>query len=314
MMRKLTLLTIGTALVDVLANASDEFLGKHNLEKGATNFVSRPQLEKIQKQIEGSVVARLPGDNSRNTCEGVRFLGGTAAYASTVADDDDGMFFEESLKKTGVADLLEKKQGRTGKIIALMSPDGERTFAADLGVSVDYEGDAPELAGDAFFAHATSITLLSKGSVSTSARRLLQKAREKKTNVSISLESPPMIRENREELFEELERGCDVLFANEDELEALTGGRSINDAKKLSGLVKVFFLKKGKFGSVVFDRGSVEEVPALAAKLVDSTGAGDYYAAGALWALSNGVNGLAAAQQGTTLATRIVQRVGASLI
>lgn len=303
---------IGTAVVDYFARSTDDFLGKNGLIKGATNFIPREDLDELHARISGSVFSRYPGDNARNVCEGVSFLGGRAAYASCVGSDRDGEFFEDSLRTQGISSFLEKKPGRTGKIIVFITPDSQRTFAADLGNSVEYSTLPAEGIRNSSFLYLTSITLLKKGNISRSARKAMQYAREEGIRVSISLENPPMVRENRKYLLKIISES-DVLFANEDELWVLTGSKGEAGARVLAEAVPILCLKMGGSGSIIFSGGERYKIPAYPAKVVDTTGAGDFYAAGVLFDLSRGRPAEEAGHQGAKLAARVIETFGATL-
>jgi len=301
---------IGTALVDYFIKSNEDLLAKNGLIKGATNFVPRKKLDELHAELSDSVFACLPGDNARNVCEGVCFLGGKSAYASSIAEE--GKIFEYSLRAQHIDSLLDPRPGRTGKIIAFITPDRERTFAVDLGNSRDY--DVLPTAGikDTNFLYITSITLLEKGGISKNARDAMGFAKENGARISISLESPPMINKNKDELRKIISH-ADVLFANEEELEALVGSREDEAARILAEDIDTVCLKKGEKGSVIFSRGERSPIPCYSVKVVDTTGAGDFYAAGILFGLSREKSVEEAGHIGAKLAGKVVGRFGATL-
>ena len=303
---------IGTALVDYFIKSNEDLLAKNGLIKGATNFVPRKKLDELHAELSDSVFACLPGDNARNVCEGVCFLGGKSAYASSIAEDEEGRIFECSLRAQHIDSFLEKRPGRTGKIIAFITPDRERTFAVDLGNSRDY--DVLPTAGikDTNFLYITSITLLEKGGISKNARDAMGFTKENGVRISISLESPPMINKNKDELRKIISH-ADVLFANEEELEALVGSREDEAARILAEDIDTVCLKKGEKGSVIFSRGERSPIPCYSVKVVDTTGAGDFYAAGILFGLSREKSVEEAGHIGAKLAGKVVGRFGATL-
>jgi len=311
-MPKYDVFGIGTALVDYFCRTTDSFLKKNGLIKGASNFVSREKLDEIHSRLSDSIFARHPGDNARNTCEGVAYLGGKAAYAGRVAGDEDGKFFEDSLHRQNIASFLERGPGRTGKIIALITRDGQRTFAVDLGNGKDYCGLPATGIKNSTFLYLTSITLFSEGSVARSARDAMDIAAASGVRLSISLESPPLVAQNRERIWKILTR-TQVLFANEEELKALTGSSDEKTARALASEVDIFCLKKGDRGSSIFSKGEEFSIPAYPAKVVDTTGAGDFYAAGVLFGLSRGKSLDESGHLGAMLAGKIVEKFGATL-
>ncbi|MGC8816998.1 MAG: adenosine kinase [Candidatus Hadarchaeum sp.] len=311
-MPKYDVFGIGTALVDYFCRTTDGFLEKNGLIKGASNFVSREKLEKIQSRLADSIFARFPGDNARNTCEGVVYLGGKAAYAGRIADDEEGRIFEESLRRHGITSFLEKGPGRTGKIIALITRDGQRTFAVDLGNGKDYSGLPAHGIKNSSFLYLTSITLFTDGAVARSARDAMDVAEGNGIRIAISLESPPLVEEKKERIWKIVSH-ADVLFTNEEELTALTGSSDEKAARELAERVDIVCLKKGKNGSSIFTKGEEFHIPAFPANVVDTTGAGDFYAAGVLFGLSRGKSLKEAGLIGAGVAQKVVEKFGATL-
>lgn len=311
-MPKYDIFGIGTALVDYFCRTTDSFLEKNGLIKGASNFVSREKLDEIQARLADSIFARFPGDNARNTCEGVTHLGGRSAYAGRIAEDADGIFFEESLRKQNITSFLEKSPGRTGKIIALITRDGQRTFAVELGNGKDYSGFPVTGIKNSSFLYLTSITLFTDGTVSRSARDAMDVAEGNGVRISISLESPPLVKEKKERLWKIVAR-ADVLFTNEEELKALTGSSDEKAAKELTKEIDIVCLKKGERGSSIFTEAEEFHIPALPANVVDTTGAGDFYAAGVLFGLSRGKSIRESGLLGAQLAKKVVEKFGATL-
>jgi sugar/nucleoside kinase (ribokinase family) len=298
--------------MDYFTRSTDDFLKKNDLIKGATNFVSREKLDKLHAELSDSLFTCFPGDNARNVCEGVSFLGGKSAYASRIAEDKEGEIFENSLRDQNIGSFLEKKPGNTGKIIAFITPDFQRTFAADLGNSIEYDALPAKGIKNSNFLYLTSITLLKKGRISKRARDAMKFAKENGARISISLENPPMVKENRDDLSNIIPRS-DVLFANEEELKALVGSKDEKAARMLAENIPVVCLKKGKNGSIIFSRSERFVIPVYPAKVVDTTGAGDFYAAGVLFGLSRGESAETAGHQGARLAAKVIEKFGATL-
>ncbi len=310
--KKYDVFGIGTALVDYFVKSDENFLAKNGLVKGASNFIPRKKLDELHAKLSGSIFACLSGDNARNTCEGVCFLGGKSAYASNIAEDEEGRIFEGNLRAQHIDSFLEKKEGNTGKILAFITPDRERTFAVDLGNSREYDSLPAEGIKNSDFLHLTSITLLEKGRLAKSTHDAIEFAKKNNVRVSLSLESPPMINKNKDELRKVIPR-ADILFANEEELEALVGSKKDEAALDLAEEIDTVCLKKGENGSVIFSRGERFQIPAYSVKVVDTTGAGDFYAAGVLFGLSRGKSVEEAGHIGAKLAGKVVERFGATL-
>jgi len=344
-------LAIGTPVVDVFARVPDSFLEKNGLRKGSTNFIPREKLDALEAKLGKEAFHRYPGDNARNICETLARLktkfafsgkdranedanvhvgadvragnagragsergasgwsnGGAVrvAFAGRVGNDKDATLIGESLSKFGAATLLEKSAKMTGQILCLITPDAQRTFAADLAQS---EGYSPPGLPKARFVFATTITLLSKGGIGAFSRGWIALERERGAKVAISLESPKMIAERRGEVFALL-RKADYVFLNEEELAALGIGED-----GLGSMGAVVFLKKGAKGSVVFAPGQKPAgiVAEKQGRIIDTTGAGDAYAAGALYSLIRGEGPIRAAKAGSKTGAAAISTFGASL-
>lgn len=305
--------SIGTALVDCFVEVDEEFLRANNLVKGATNFAEEETLGELYEKAMGKIIAKLPGDNGRNVCEGICFLGGRAAYAGNVGDDEGGDFFINGLSERGITSFVNVEEGSTGRIIAFITPDKQRTFAANLGNGVEYAELEEEAIADSEFLFVTSITLLCKGETGESAFDAVEFAKENDVRVAFSLESPPMIEENKEELLEVIARDVEVLFANQEEVRALMGGVEEFELRKLAACVPIFCFKEGEKGSRIFSRNQMYSIPSIPTNVVDTTGAGDYYAAGFLKGLCEERALVEAGMKGAELASKAISRFGASL-
>jgi sugar/nucleoside kinase (ribokinase family) len=313
-MQKYDILSLGTAVVDYFVRVDDEFLRRHKLEKGATNFMGSKKLDAFFAPLMRKVILRAAGDNGRNTCEGIARIGGRAAYASNIGSDDDGSFFALSLKESGVRSLLVEAKGRTGRIITLVTPDKERTFAADLGCTLDYEEAPKKEIGRSEFFYVTSITSVGKHKTARAAIEGMKCAKEKGVKIAFGLESPLLVRENRDALKRIIGEYADVLFANENELIALFGKMGLEKlAYKAGRLCGLCFVKLGERGSLVVDGEETYLIPPYRVKVVDTTGAGDFYASGVLYGLTHGYSVEKSGNLGNYIASRVIGRFGARM-
>lgn len=306
------LFAVGTPVVDLFAKADEELLLKLGITKGATNYFPEKKLSSIERNLGRRIRYRYAGDNARNVCEGFSALGGFCGYQGAVGNDNTGEYVSANLRECGIADFLEKKKGSTGKIIALVTPDGQRTFCADLGITTDCESRQWIALENSRMFFISSITLVKETPVAKLGAEYLENCRKTKRAVAIALESPPMVEENRLFFRMIVKKYADFLFMNEDEAEALLGFGA--ERKLLSLKPKIpIFLKKGKKGSSVIFEKRTFPVPALDAKVIDTTGAGDAYTAGVLYGLARGYSPQGSAKIGCMLATKVVGKIGAGI-
>jgi sugar/nucleoside kinase (ribokinase family) len=307
------LLALGTPVIDSFAKADDKTLKSLKLKKGATNHVDAKRLSAIERKFAGKIFYKYPGDNARNVCEGVAALGGFAGLAGAIAPDKAGAAIEANLSACGISNFLQEKKGSTGKILVLVTPDGQRTFCADLGVSTHCSRLEKIAAWRSKMFYVTSITLCEKGKpVAAIAHEYLHGLWRLGKKIAISLESPPMVKKNRAHLLRMVAKYADLLFMNEEEAEALLGRNFAKALPKLKPKIPVF-LKKGSKGSSVFLHGKEHRIPTYPAKGVDTTGAGDAYAAGVIYGLSRKYSMVGSAKLGSMLAARVVENFGAGI-
>ncbi len=306
------LFCLGTPVIDLFARVDGKTIASLGITKGATNFFSSQKLAEIGHMLGKKITYRYAGDNARNVCEGFAALGGFAGYQGSVGNDSGASYFEENLQQCGIAAFLQERKGSTGKILALLTPDKQRTFCADLGVSSECDAWEKMALSESKMFFATSITLAGDFGVSRLGMRYLEACRKMGKRIALSLESPPMVRQHRKRLLAISKKYAGVLFMNEEEAEALLDAGF--ERKLLSFKPKIpVYLKKGKYGSALFFQKKSHRISAIGGKVVDTTGAGDAYAAGVLYGLSRHYSPLGSGKLGCMLATKVVGKTGAGI-
>ena len=315
-MANFELFALGTPVMDGFAQVDGAFLAAHKLVPGSSNFMNEAQLATLEKALAGRMLRWDPGDNARNVCESFARLQSFekkkadeygVAYAGTLGNDQTGDRFLQMLKSAQITPLMQYVNGASGRILALITPDGQRTFAVSLGVSEQYKMPADLPKAKYFF--IASITALTPGPISRVAWQMAEQMRRQGTKIIIALESPSMLGKYKERA-KELAAKADTLFLNEEEMKALG-----LDEQALAKLAPLVFLKRGQNGSTIFSDGSkLADVPIHPAKkVVDTTGAGDNYAAGVIWGLCSGKDAISSAKIGSRLGAAAVEKYGASL-
>ena len=198
----------------------------------------------------------------------------------------------------------------------MVTPDKQRTFCADLGVSTSYDDPNSMAAKNARMLYVSSITLCADHPASRACRAAMEMFRKDGKRIALALESPPMVGKNRAHLLFLAKRYASALFLNEDEAVALFGANSGEEAeKKLASLMPnvPVYLKRGGRGSTLYLHGRAHKIDAMKAKVLDTTGAGDAYCAGTLYGLARGYTPLSSAKIGCYLATKVVAKMGAGI-
>ena len=307
-------LGIGMAVVDSFVRADDAFLERVGMARGGTTFLDRPAFIALMAQAqELGLLAHCPGDNARNMCTAATALGARATFLGATGNDQLGGLFEGELRAAGVEARLERLEGPSGSILAVITPDGERSFALHMGVA-DRLQALPEPWPVGFrYLYATSTTLLEPSDTRSVVLEAIERAAELPTGVAISLENAPFLAAHRSELEALLAGEFALIMGNEEEMEVAFGSGPFMINRALQ-VARVAILKRGGQGSTVATRaGDRWDVPACPARLVDTTGAGDFFAGAVLARLCQGADPASAALAGSWVAARVVERIGARL-
>ena len=282
---------IGNAIVDVIAHADDAFLAQHAMEKGSMARIDEARAHAIYTVMESGIES--PGGSAGNTVAGIASLGGRAAYIGKVRDDALGTAYRSGITSAGIAfsTPCATEGPSTARCLILVTPDAQRTMNTYLGACVNL---MPEDI-DAKLIESAQITYLEgylfdpphAQDAFRAASRIAHAAGRK---VSLSLSDSFCVHRHRDAFLELLKHHVDILFANEAEMRALFETDDLNAAlESVRPLADVAAITRGAAGSLVVFKEETIEVPAApVARVVDTTGAGDLYAAGFLFGLTQG--------------------------
>lgn len=303
------ILGIGNALVDVLSKLdSDETLVKIGIQKGAMDMISREQMYVIRKYQANTETTQAPGGANCNTMRAIALLGGQSGFIGKVGDDNLGEFYEEALLKAGVASYLIKTEGPSGACTVFISPDGERTMGTFLGPAPTISPD--EITEDVLRGydciHIEGYLIVNEELV----RETMKKAKRLGLKVALDLANYNIVNAYKGLLEEVIPQYVDILFANASEAEAFTGLPAQEAVKALEKQVDVALVTLGKEGSLIGSHGQFYHVDAEGGKPVDTTGAGDNFAAGFLYGQSVGASLVQSAQIGSMLSGYVIDVVG----
>jgi sugar/nucleoside kinase (ribokinase family) len=308
---------VGNALVDVLASASDELLGELDLVKGTMALVDHERAAAIYDRM--GTTTEASGGSAANTAAGVAALGGRAAFLGRVADDGLGRAFTHDIRSVGVAFDPTPTPAVPGEVVSghclvLVTDDAERTMATHLGVASDF--GAVDLHGGHLA--STQVVYLEgylweQPTAKAAMREAIEIAHLNDASVALTVSDPFCVEHHRAEFLELLGGDLELLFANEEEAMMLFATSTFDaavDAVAETGVLAV--LTRGARGSVVVTASGPVEVPAApVGQVVDTTGAGDLFAAGFLYGITNGLPPEEAARLGGVCAAEVISHVGA---
>lgn len=306
-------LGIGNALTDMLVDTSDEKLTEFELPKASMQLVDAARMgDLMQKLGEACNERRCAGGCASNTITGLGEMGIQTAFIGKIGPDPIGEFFEQDLISHRVESRLLRSETPSGTALALITPDGERTFATHLGAAVELTAD--ELTDEMFlgadFFHIEGYLVQNHALIATA----IEKAKAAGSTVSIDLAAYNVVEQHRVFLQGLLGKGLDVVFANEDEARIFT--ETDDEQQALDALAEccsVAVVKIGAGGSLLARDGERVHVPVDPVDPVDTTGAGDLFAAGFLYGLVHDRPLEQCGRIGSLLAREIIQVVGTKL-
>ena len=306
-------LGIGNALVDVLSQEGDEFLDGLEMVKGSMTLIDTDRAEQIYAAMRARTEAS--GGSAANTLSGVASFGGKAAYIGRVRDDGLGKAFGHDLNSLGVHFSAERAVDGdpTGRCMIIVTPDGERTLNTYLGASAALGPDHLDLD----LVRRAKVTFLEgylfdRDEAKEAFRLAAATAHEAGAKVSLTLSDSFCVQRHRADFADLVERGVDILFANEDEIMELYGVDSFEAGlEAVRGSCEIAALTRGKEGSVVVTADELVEVEAhQIPKRVDTTGAGDLYAAGFLYGITQGRSLHDSGRLGSVAAAAVIGHIG----
>jgi sugar/nucleoside kinase (ribokinase family) len=306
---EMKIIGIGNALLDVLLRLeSDATLERMGMKKGAMDLIEEAQMEAIHIGQQGLERHIAPGGSVCNTMRALANLGAEVGYVGKIGSDQAGMFYEQAVRDAGVTPYFVHTEGSSGCATVLMSPDGERTMATFLGPAATLS--AAEISPEALSRY--DCVYIEGYLISNEALFLpiLQRADQSGIKVALDLSNFNIVNGYKDLLQEVIPRYVDILFSNESEAEAYTGLPAAKAVSEIAEQVAVSVVTVGKKGALIGSIGRVFSVPASGGKAVDTTGAGDHFAAGFLYGQSVGASLEVSAQAGSLLAGYAVETIG----
>lgn len=308
---------VGSAIVDIMVEATAAEIAGLGLEPGTMTLVDQATSDELYQKVRPA--AQVSGGSAANTAVGVAALGGAVGFIGRTAPDELGALFRQDMADMGVTVGRARRAGGepssgTGRCVVLVTPDGERTMATYLGVAAMLGRDDLDAA-----MVASSRVLYLEGylwdlpSAKEALRHAIDVAHREEALVALSASDRLCVDRHRQEMLDLVRDEVDVLFANEEEAVALFGTQSaeaaVEQASETGILVAV---TRGAAGSVVVAPSGTWTVPAVdPGAVVDTTGAGDLYAAGFLYGLTHGADPDQCAALGTSAAAEVLSHLGA---
>ena len=312
--RKYSVVGIGNAIVDVISYVDEAFLNICSLTKGTMKLICDEEAEKLHSRI--TVKKTISGGSAANTVAGLAVLGNNVAFIGKVKNDELGRVFEDGLKALGITFLTKKAEGNvpsTARCIVLTTPDAQRTMNTCLGIAgfLKPEDIDENIIGNSSVVYIEGY-LWDQKEASEAVKKVFNLSKRYSCRVALSLSDPFCVQRNREEFLKIIKSSVDFLFANEAEILFLFEKEDIKTAAdKCRDLVKLAAVTRAERGSIIITRDDIIEIEAVKTDVIDSTGAGDMYAAGFLNGLIKGKTLYECGRMGSILASEILSHYGA---
>ena len=316
------IIAIGDAIVDVIATCDDAFIAKHNLPKGGMQLLDIESADRLYAAMGNA--RETSGGSAANSMAGIAAMGGQAAFIGQIADDQLGDIFRHDMQALGVRfdspalprSILSGKAGPpTGRCLILVTPDAQRTMNTSPGASHLLR---PEALDEALIASAAILYLegylFGPELPRQAMMRAIDIAHGAGREIAFTLSESVCIAGRREAFTDMIDRGgIDLLFANEHEALQLTGATALGEAlAMLADKVPTLVITRGAAGAMALDGGEGIEVSAIQVdNVVDTTGAGDLFAAGFLVARARGASLAKCLETGAIAAAEIISHFGA---
>ena len=306
------ILGMGNALVDVLALIdNDTLLEQLGLPKGSMQLIDEQKLNGINKAISGLKKTIASGGSASNTVIGMARMGIETGFLGKIGRDKYGKYFKDDLSRNGVISHLMEVEETSGIATTFISKNGERTFGTYLGAAASVTSNDLHqndfIGYNYFYIEGYLVQNLDL------IRRAIDLAKENGLQVILDLASYNVVEANLDFLQKIVPDYVDILFANQEEAYALTGQKAEKAVTSLSSDVEIAVVKEGASGSWIQQEANKLHVPAMKVNCVDTTGAGDLYAAGFLYGLINGKDLYTCGKYGTMLAGHVIQNIGAKI-
>ncbi|MCD6496572.1 MAG: adenosine kinase [Candidatus Aenigmarchaeota archaeon] len=306
----------GNTLVDILIKVDESHIAELDLRKGTFHLVEEAKMADVLRRFDSSEKKVIPAGSAANTVFAAASLGASTVLCGKLGNDRYGSLYEEIIIEDNVKSALKRTSGsKTGTVINLVTSDGERTFVVNLGAAVTITkeelGDVEDDLKSSRIFH-TEGYVIAHDALTEPTLHLLRTAKRNGVMVSIDLSDSVLVENNLDLFRHVIEKYADIAFFNEDEAMAFTCLGPEEAVERISELCGIAVVKTGSKGSLVKKRGKdTIRIKPVKAKVVDTTGAGDFYAAGFLYGLIRKKDITTCGNIGSAVAARVVEQMGA---
>jgi sugar/nucleoside kinase (ribokinase family) len=306
-----SIIGFGSPLVDILTEGHEHLIGKYNLIKGGMQMVDQAQSHAIYQELSSKKMSS--GGSSLNCIQGIAALGLPTAFTGCIAKDELGDFLLALFKKRSIENkmVIAKSDHHTGRAISIISANGERSFATHLGAASELNAShiMPALFAGHKLAFIEGYLIFNKDLLIA----ICEAGKKAGVKLALDLASFNVVAQFKDLFLDIVHKYIDVVFANEDEAEALTGKKEKEALQVISGMCEIAVVKIGERGSLIQSGKTHEQITIDRVIPLDTTGAGDLYASGFLAGLLRGQDLRTCGEWGSLLSREVVQIIGTSI-
>jgi len=313
--KKYDVFGVGNAIVDTLAQVEDQFITDLGLGKGGMALMDTENQAKVLSGLDNQNLQLASGGSAANTMVAIAQSGGTGVYCGKVAQDTNGEFYKSDMEESGISfpvAMAPETGLPTGTCVVLTTPDAERTMCTHLGVSTTLtksEIDA-DLLAQAKCSYIEGY-LWDAEDPRAACVEAFEQSKKLGVRAAFTFSDAFLIDRFADDFHKIVSEYCDIIFCNADEARQFFGTESMDECTtRMAAICDLAFITDSSNGCHVVEKGNVVQVPGFPVKAIDTVGAGDAFAGGALYGITNGLTAAQAAKWGNYFASRVVENIG----
>ncbi|MEL7498833.1 MAG: adenosine kinase [Planctomycetota bacterium] len=316
--KKFDVFGVGNAIVDTLAQVEDSFVAELELNKGGMALMDTSHQAKVLHGLEHHQLQMASGGSAANTMVAIAQSGGSGVYCGKVAHDTNGEFYKQDMEESGIrfpVPLASEASLPTGTCVVLTTPDAERTMCTHLGISTSLNKQEIDfdLLADCQCSYIEGY-LWDADEPRAACVETFEQSKKHGVKAAFTFSDAFLIDRFAEDFHKLVDEYCDIVFCNSDEAKQFFENQDFDACvSEMAKICDLAFMTDGPNGCFVLEQGQVTKVDGFAVNAVDTVGAGDAFAGGVLYGITNGMSAVKAAKWGNYLASRVVEHIGPRL-
>ena len=313
--KKYDVFGVGNAIVDTLAQVEDKFITDLSLNKGGMALMDTGAQANVLSGLEGENLKLASGGSAANTMVAIAQSGGTGVYCGKVAKDTNGEFYKKDMEECGIAfpvTMAPESSLPTGTCVVLTTPDAERTMCTHLGISTTL--NKSEIDADLLAQSKCSYIegyLWDAEEPRAACVESFEQSKKLGVKAAFTFSDAFLIARFADDFRDIVSKYCDIVFCNADEARQFFETESMDECtSKMAEICDLAFITDSSNGCHVVEKGNVVLVEGFPVKAIDTVGAGDAFAGGALYGVTNGLTATQSAKWGNYFASRVVENIG----